>query len=162
MLPPLITDARPDLVQAMVLIEPSGPPFREVVFANATTRKWGLVDVPMTFEPEMTDPIEDLAPEQQGVDTPEKVACVLQGESTSPARKLVNLVSKPILVVTSESSYHVIYDHCAVEFLKQAGCTKSEHLYLADIGIKGNGHMLFLEKNNHDIYKALQQWIDKV
>jgi pimeloyl-ACP methyl ester carboxylesterase len=162
MLPPLITDARPHLVQAMILIEPQGPPFREVVFSNATSREWGLTDVPMVFHPEVTDPIKDLAPEQRGFNTPERVACVLQRASVSPVRKLLNLVSKPILVVTSESSYHTIYDHCTVDFLKQAGCGKSEHLYLADIGIKGNGHMMFMERNNNDIYNALQKWIDKI
>jgi hypothetical protein len=36
-----------------------------------------------------------------------------------------------------------------------------EHIKLADIGIYGNGHLQFLEKNSSDIAKAIKRWINK-
>ena len=41
----------------------------------------------------------------------------------------------PILVLTSEASYHAPYDHCTVKFLEQAG-VKPTFIRLADQGIK--------------------------
>jgi hypothetical protein len=84
------------------------------------------------------------------------VRCWAQPE---PARKLVNLQNIPILVVSSEASYHAAYDHCTVRYLSQAGVT-STSLRLADIGIHGNGHMMMLEKNSDAIAKAMADWLD--
>jgi pimeloyl-ACP methyl ester carboxylesterase len=56
----LIADARPDLVKAIVAIEPNGPPFFDVEFigapdwfeySKAPTRKWGITRIPLTFDP---------------------------------------------------------------------------------------------------------------
>jgi len=62
-------------------------------------------------------------------------------------------------VVTAEASYHVNYDDCTVEFLKQAG-VETTHVKLGDVGIHGNGHMMFMDKNNLDIVdKVIRKWI---
>ena len=66
----------------------------------------------------------------------------------------------PILIVVSEASYHAPYDHCTSEFLKQAG-VENEFVRLQDIGIRGNGHMMMLEKNNLDIAAYLVGWTQK-
>jgi pimeloyl-ACP methyl ester carboxylesterase len=71
----------------------------------------------------------------------------------------VNLENIPILVVTSEASYHAPYDHCTVRYLAQAG-VKSTHVRLPDIGIHGNGHMMMLEKNSDAIAKVMADWLD--
>ena len=76
-----------------------------------------------------------------------------------PARKLVNLQSTPILVVTSEASYHAPYDHCTVKYLQQAGI-KLTWIRLADLGIKGNSHVMMQEKNNKEIAAVIYQWLD--
>ena len=47
----------------------------------------------------------------------------------------------PILVLTSEASYHAPYDHCTVKYLQQAG-VKPTFIRLADLGIKGNSHVM--------------------
>ena len=85
--------------------------------------------------------------------------CVLQAEDPKP-RQLANLASLPILIVTSEASYHAPYDYCTAKYLVQAGCSKTNHTELGSIGIHGNGHMFFMEKNSDDIFKkAVMHWI---
>jgi pimeloyl-ACP methyl ester carboxylesterase len=81
--------------------------------------------------------------------------CWLQAE---PARQLVHLKGVPILIVTGEASYHAPYDHGTSAFLKQAGV---DHTFvrLADAGIRGNGHMMMLEKNNLQIARYFDQWL---
>jgi hypothetical protein len=66
----------------------------------------------------------------------------------------------PILVVTSEASYHRAYDHCTVKYLEQAGVHVT-WIKLADLGIHGNGHMMMLEKNNAEIAAVMSRWIEK-
>jgi pimeloyl-ACP methyl ester carboxylesterase len=70
---------------------------------------------------------------------------------------LINLKGIPILIVASEASYHAPYDHCTSLFLLQAGVT-NKFVRLPEIGIKGNGHMMMLEKNNLEIAKFLVNW----
>jgi hypothetical protein len=45
-----------------------------------------------------------------------------------------------------------------VDWLRHSGA-KSEHLYLADRGIIGNGHMMMLEKNSREISNVLLNWL---
>lgn len=64
-------------------------------------------------------------------------------------------------MVTSESSYHSIYDGCTVEYLAKAG-VNVEHIRLEEVGIHGNGHMMFLEKNGVQIAEnVIDKWIGK-
>ena len=72
-----------------------------------------------------------------------------------------NLQKLPILVVTSESSFRAVDDHCTVKYLNQAGVHPT-WTKLADIGIHGNGHMMMLEKNNMQIAEVMARWLDKV
>jgi pimeloyl-ACP methyl ester carboxylesterase len=71
-----------------------------------------------------------------------------------------NLQKMPILVLTAEASYHAPYDHCTVNYLRQAG-VKPTYIRLADIGIKGNSHVMMLEKNNKEIAAVLAKWLDE-
>jgi hypothetical protein len=64
------------------------------------------------------------------------------------------------LVLTSEASYHAPYDHCTVSYLRQAGI-KPTYIRLADIGIKGNSHVMMLEKNNKEIAAVIAKWLDQ-
>jgi len=45
-----------------------------------------------------------------------------------------------------------------VKYLTQAG-VKTEFIRLEDKGIKGNGHMVMLEKNNLEIARLLDEWV---
>lgn len=159
-LPIIIADARPKFTKALVLLEPTGPPFREAVFSTTPARAWGLTDIPLTYSPPVTNPATDLKQEVQPPRNANSSECILQAKSPAP-RQLANLSSKPILLVTSESGYHAVYDYCTAEYLKQAGCSKTEHLELAKAGIHGNSHMFFMEKNSDQIQKAIKDWIAK-
>jgi len=78
----------------------------------------------------------------------------------NPARKLVNLAKIPVLIVTSQASYHAPYDDCTAAYLTQAG-VPNRHLHLADLGILGNGHMMMIEKNNQAIAAIMLDWLDQ-
>jgi pimeloyl-ACP methyl ester carboxylesterase len=158
LMPWLIADVRPKLVHSIVSIEPTGPPFQDAIFSNGTTRPYGLTDISLTYSPAVTNPA-DLVQQVIVSNSSLFTNCVIQADSPAP-RKLVNLAKVPVLLVTTESSYHAPYDWCTVKFLKQAG-VPAEHLKLADVGIHGNGHLVFMEKNSLEVAAVLQKWMEK-
>jgi pimeloyl-ACP methyl ester carboxylesterase len=159
-----VADARPDLVKAILAIEPNGPPFYGVEFVGAPTwfkegeraLDYGLTSVPLTYSPPAASPADLAIVAQEKSDAPDLVRCYSQRE---PARQLPNLQKMPILIVTSEASYHAPYDHCTVKYLQQAG-VKPTHIRLADLGIRGNSHVMMLEKNNKDVAAVIAKWLD--
>ena len=161
-----VADRRPDLVKAIVAVEPNGPPFFDIINVPAPewfrdsatqTRPWGVTAVPLSYAPP-TNNTSDLAIlRQEKPDAPDLTKCWLQ---KSPARQLLNLQKIRILIMTAEASYHAPYDHCTVKYLEQAG-VHSTWIKLADIGIHGNGHMMMLEKNNLDIAAVISSWLSK-
>ncbi|HEY2135706.1 MAG TPA: alpha/beta hydrolase, partial [Xanthobacteraceae bacterium] len=140
----LIADARPRLVKAIVAIEPSGPPFEATIIGTGRTRPWGPTDIPITYDPPVRDPSEIAIEREPKADGPDLFVCWMQ---KSPARQLVNLKNIPVMIMSEEASYHQTYDHCTAKYLNQAG-VKTEHIRLQDKGIRGNGHMVMIEKNN--------------
>ena len=144
-----VADARPDKVKAILAIEPNGPPGRGLEFVGAPdwfkegklALTYGVSSVPLTYAPALNDPSDLKFVKEDKPDGPGLATCWKQAE---PARQLVNL-KMPILVLTSEASYHAPYDHCTVKFLEQAG-VKPTFIRLADHGIKGNSHMMMVEK----------------
>jgi pimeloyl-ACP methyl ester carboxylesterase len=160
-----VADARPDLVKALLAIEPNGPPFHPVDFIGAPdwfkegpiALGYGITGVPITYAPAIKDASELEIVRQDKADAPELVRCYAQQE---PARQLPNLQKVAILVLTSEASYHAPYDHCTVRYLQQAG-VKPSYIKLADIGIHGNSHVMMLEKNNQEIAAVIAKWLDE-
>ena len=160
-----IADLRPELVKAVVAIEPSGPSFYDAAMIGApewfkdgpVSRAWGVTRMPLTFDPPATEPKDLVMVRQDKADSEGLVRCWQQD---APARQLVNLKKVPILIVTSESSYHVPYDHCTSKFLAQAG-VKHQFVRLPEVGIRGNGHMMMLEKNNLEVAAFLGGWVAK-
>lgn len=159
-------DAQPSRVKAIVAVEPSGPPFYNVDnvpgpewFRDAADqqRPWGIAAGPLTYSPPATSSADLAIVRQDQPDAPDLSRC---WEQKSPGRQLPNLQKVPILVVTSEASYHRAYDHCTVKYLEQAGVHVT-WIKLADIGIHGNGHMMMLEKNNLEIAAVMSRWIEK-
>src|SRR5438067_6962027 len=115
-----VADARPDLVKAIIAVEPSGPPFIDVQNvgvpewfrdADAQTRPFGITAVPLAYSPAG----KPAAVRQDKPDGPGLARCWIQ---ESPARQLPNLQKVPILILTSEASYHAPYDHCTVKYLE--------------------------------------------
>jgi pimeloyl-ACP methyl ester carboxylesterase len=161
-----VADARPDRVKAVIAIEPSGPPFYNVDnvpapewFRDAADqqRPWGITAGPLTYSPPAANSSDLAIVRQDQPDDPNVSRCWMQ---KSAARQLPNLQKVPILVVTSEASYHRAYDHCTVKYLEQAGVHVT-WIKLADAGIHGNGHMMMLEKNNLEIAEVLSRWLEK-
>ena len=66
----------------------------------------------------------------------------------------------PTLIVAGEASYHAAFDHCTAVYLKQAGAPVT-FLRLEDAGIRGNGHMMMLEKNSDAIAALMADWLDQ-
>jgi pimeloyl-ACP methyl ester carboxylesterase len=160
-----VVDQRPDLVKANVAVEPNGPPVHEVEFKGAP--EWfgdnpreklsGLGEVPLTYDPPVSGDAKLEFVRQEKADKPDVVRCWLQKE---PARKLPNLGKVPTLIVMSEASYHAAYDHCTAAYLNQAG-VKNTFIRLADVGIRGNNHMMMLEKNNMAIARVMAEWVER-
>jgi pimeloyl-ACP methyl ester carboxylesterase len=161
----LVTDARPDMIKAVLAIEPNGPPVHTVEFIGApdwfkeggVTLPYGISRAPLTYSPPVKDASELAFVKEDKADGPGLVTCWKQKE---PARQLPNLQKMPIVVVMGEASYHAPYDHCTVKYLEQAG-VKPTFLKLADVGIKGNSHVMMNEKNNKEIATAIHQWLEK-
>ncbi len=159
-----VADARPNLVKAILAIEPNGPPFYQVSFIGAPdyfkqgalALPYGITAVPLNYAPAVADAKELAFVEEEKADGPGLVKCYVQKE---PARKLPNL-KMPILVVMGEASYHAPYDHCTVKYLRQAGANPT-FMRLAELGIKGNSHVMMNEKNNKEIAAAIAGWLGK-
>ncbi|HMF01872.1 MAG TPA: alpha/beta hydrolase [Terriglobia bacterium] len=161
-----VADMRPDLVKAIIAVEPSGPPFYDIEnigapdwFRDAPTsyRVWGPTAAPLTYAPPAANPSDLTIVREERADAPNVVRCWLQ---KSPARQLPNLQKMPILIMTAEASYHATYDHCTVKFLEQAGVHPT-WLKLGESGIHGNGHMLMLEQNSREIVEVIARWLAK-
>ena len=160
-----IGDRAPERVRAILAIEPNGPPLHELELLGAPqwfadgprSRPWGITRVPLTYDPPVKDSAELRFVKQEKPDSAGFACCWLQAE---PARKLSRLAGIPILIVTSEASYHAAYDHATSKYLEQAG-VEHTFLRLPDIGMRGNGHMMMLEENNLEIAAVLHEWVSK-
>jgi pimeloyl-ACP methyl ester carboxylesterase len=161
----LIADARPKLVKALISIEPNGPPVFETAlkgapewFEDTGPRKpYGLGFQPLAYKPALKPGQSLKFVRQKKPDAPNLVRGWLQAE---PARKLPNLAKVPQLIVVGEASYHAAYDHCTAAYLAQAGVPVT-FVRLEDAGIRGNGHMMMLEKNSDEIAALLMRWVEK-
>jgi pimeloyl-ACP methyl ester carboxylesterase len=155
----LVVDKRPNLVKALIQLEPGGPPVARdepsTGFAVAPTFAWGLTRNPITYSPAISSPTQLSfipLPKDPGVAT-----CWIQA---SPARQLPNLQNVPIMLLTTPSGYNTAWDPCTVKYLRQAGVDANfTWLKLQDIGIKGNGHFMFIEKNSDQIAGVVLDWI---
>jgi len=175
-----LAQARPALVKAIIAAEPSGPPVHDVVvpgearfgmtFENAIAvagtemfrddprlKRYGLTDTPLAYAPAVTpeSPLEFVQQEQ--AEGPDLVKCWRQKE---PARRLVAVGDRPIIYLAAEASFYAPYNHCTVGYLRQAGVDVS-FVKLADIGLRGNGHMMMMEKNSDAIAQVIVEWVDK-
>jgi pimeloyl-ACP methyl ester carboxylesterase len=160
-----VADSKPELVKAILAIEPNGPPGRALEFIGApdyfkegaNALAYGITSVPLAYAPALGSASDLVFVKEDKPDGPGLATCWRQQD---PARQLPNLQKMPILVLSAEASYHAPYDHCTVKYLQQAG-VKPTFIRLADVGIKGNSHVMMLEKNNKEIATVIAQWLDK-
>jgi pimeloyl-ACP methyl ester carboxylesterase len=158
----LFADARPKLVSAIVALEPSTPPIKPMdtpagapVYTRPLT--WGLTALPVRYEPPIENPSELQVVLEDKASGPGLARCWLQKE---PARKLANLTSVRVLLVSSEAGFHREYDQCDAKWLTQAG-VKTDFVRLEDVGQHGNSHDMVIEKNSLEIAKIVEGWMVK-
>lgn len=178
----LAADKVPELVSSIVSIEPSGPPFGHgfaiaadgtPVYGYAThfdsnVRPYGLSQLPLEFDPPANMPTigferplpldllyQDLGEGQSRLMQWSEIGAFGSGEPG--VRILKNLSMVHHLVVTSPTSSHFATDASVVEFMRQAGCNVI-WWKLANKGITGNGHLMFLERNSAEIADMVVDW----
>jgi hypothetical protein len=113
--------------------------------------------MPFQFDPPVSDPSElkvHLVPSERPGD---EVGCYLQDE---PAHKLVSFENMRILSLSAEGTYHRVFDVCIPKWLNQAGA-KDDFVRLEDVGIHGNMHEMFLDRNSDEIIKFIDGWLNK-
>lgn len=135
----LALDARPDLVRAVVAIEPMGPQFSTLFEGGDLV--WGLTAAPLSYEPAVEDP----AVLEQRV-----------GDFRLPSHE-----GKPVVVVVGEASPFTEFEAHVVDYLKAVGADASL-LNLADGGVHGNGHAPMLELNSDAAVVPVIDWIDNL
>ena len=157
-----VAEQRPKLIAGMVSIEPGGPQIgnvdtAKVTYTRTNPQSWGLTTSPFTFDPPISSPSElkvHLEPSERPGD---EVGCYMQDE---PARKLVNFQNMRILSFSAEGTYHRVFDVCIPKWLNQAGA-KVDFFRLEDVGIRGNHHQMFLDRNSDEIIKFVDEWLRK-
>ncbi len=152
----LIADACPGLVKGIVALEPAGPPYQDLLARpDAERRAYGLTGESLTYDPPVTEESPLNCAETSTSEGPGLAKCWSQAGTP---RRLVNLAHVPTVVITGEASYHAAYDHCTVNYLRQAGVTV-DFIRLPTVGIHGNGHMMMLEKNSSEIAALVDSWL---
>src|SRR5688572_20096717 len=145
----LVAEARPNLVKATIIIEGAGSGF-------AGGNRWGMSSVPVTYDPPVSDPAEIkttyIANPEPGI-----AGYFLQAE---PARKLPNLKNTKVVFVTADASFASPGNPGGAAFLKQAG-VQAEEIRLGALNIRGNGHMMMVEKNSREVLQPLIDWMNR-
>ena len=145
-----VADRRASMIKGIVCMEINGNPFERQL-------RWGITASPMTYDPPVSA-ITDftLVDRTPPADSPRPIASPykLQAE---PARQWKNLKGIPIAWLTSEFGAGGS-PVANVAFLKQVGCSV-EMLRLRDYGILGNGNLMLMEKNNHEVFGVIDRWL---
>jgi len=135
----LAADARPGLVEALVAIEPPGPPFLDLP-GTPLRLDWGLTAARLLYDP--------------------PAAAAADLDRVRPGR-LPGLAGFPIAIVEAEVSAMGAGCGAVATFLRSAGAD-AHHIRLADRGLHGNGHAVMLERNNRAVLDAVVAWLDAV
>ena len=166
----LTTDGCPQLVKGHVTVEGDQTPFGNYdggVFGSpmpVLQRPYGIADVPVTYDPPLVDSSQLVKVQTGNLTYTDGLLsmypCTIQA-ATPPPRQLINTRQAPVLFLSGEASIHITYDHCLVQFLKQAGVNVT-WTKLAEIGIRGNGHFAMLERNSDEIAEYMYEWIREI
>ncbi|RBQ77155.1 hypothetical protein FVER14953_13913 [Fusarium verticillioides] len=156
--PLLLSNDCPEYIAGSINLEATTPLFWFYAegLGGYAGSPWGLTNTPVTYDLPVSGPSE-LESESVGEETLAHPNCYPQ---VTPARKLPQINKVPYLLLTGEASVHITYDHCVIDFLKQAG-GKPQWIKLGDWGFKGNGHFLYVEKNNIQITGIVDTWVQK-
>lgn len=152
------------------------------VHREHSVRAYGLTDIPLTYDPPARAPesiisldsqdvldVVEVARDgtravyfmQDGADTSGRTIirnAIYPSEIKGRVRQLVQLKRVPHAVITGEAGAHTEFDWATVAFMRQAGLDVN-WIKLEEHGIKGNGHLMFLEKNSDKIAGLVELWI---
>jgi hypothetical protein len=163
--PLLMSDQCPDLLLGNINLEAGNVPFESYVgnstvpaVGRTSSRPWGLSNIPLDYSPAISN-YTSLNTTTVGVDTPANRSCILQ--QGSPIYTLPNIAKVPYVLITGQASPHITYDHCTIAYLNQCGVA-TNWIKLGDLGIDGNAHFMFLEKNNLQIAAVVEGVIEKL
>jgi hypothetical protein len=112
--------------------------------------------MPLHYDPPISSPSE-LKVHLKPSTRLDEVGCYVQDE---PAHKLVSYEGLRVLSISAEGTYHRVFDACMPEWLNQAGA-KDDFIRLEDVGIHGNMHEMFLDRNSDVIIKWIDDWLNK-
>jgi len=157
-----VADQRPNLIAGMVAIEPGGPQIgvvdtAKVEYTRVDPKSWGLTPMPMKYDPPFAGPSDikvHLEPSERPGD---EVGCYMQDE---PVHKLTSFQGMRILSISAEGTYHRVFDVCIPKWLNQAGA-KDDFVRLEDVGIHGNMHEMFLDRNSDQVIQYIDGWLNK-
>lgn len=151
-----IADAYPELVKGVVALEPSGPPFamRPV---GLKAQNYGLTDLNMHFEPQVQTP-DDFVLRMLSSENPGEAPGLVMDEAH--IHRLPNFTGIPVMLVTSEASYHTQYDWLMSYVLNQMG-VEHDFVELGKAGIHGNSHFMMIEKNNLEVADCVIGWLQE-
>ncbi|GGG60061.1 alpha/beta hydrolase [Kocuria dechangensis] len=133
----LAADRRPQLVKAIVSVEPMGPAFVE--FPGMGALEWGLTAAPVTYDPPL-----------------ESAQAVREAEPET--RRIPGLENTAVLIVTGGASPFADFADEVVTFLQHAGAS-AERMHLPDEGTHGNGHGLLMEANAEQACAPVIRWL---
>jgi pimeloyl-ACP methyl ester carboxylesterase len=157
-----VAEARSQYIAGMVSIEPGGPQIgnvdtAKVAYTRTNPNSWGLTTNKYEFDPPINSPAElktHLEPSERPGD---EVGCYMQD---APVHKLVHFQNMRILSISAEGTYHRVFDVCIPKWLNQAGA-KDDFVRLEDVGIHGNMHEMFLDRNSDEVIKFIDNWLRK-
>ncbi|HTI42439.1 MAG TPA: hypothetical protein VL693_11495 [Vicinamibacterales bacterium] len=157
-----VAEARSQYIAGMVSIEPGGPQIgnvdtAKVAYTRTNPNSWGLTTNKYEFDPPINSPAElktHLEPSERPGD---EVGCYMQDQ---PVHKLVHFQNMRILSISAEGTYHRVFDVCIPKWLNQAGA-KDDFVRLEDVGIHGNMHEMFLDRNSDEVIKFIDNWLRK-
>lgn len=157
-----VADQRPQFVAGMVAIEPGGPQIgvvdtAKVKYTGKIGNAWGITNMPMHYDPPVNSPDDLKTYLEEKSERPDEVPCYMQKE---PVHKLVTFEKFRILSISAEGTYHRVFDACIPKWLNQAGA-QDEFVRLEDVGIHGNMHEMFLDRNSDQVIKFIDDWMRK-
>ena len=150
-----VADLRPNMVKALIQLEPG----RRLVGLRAALRPfevpWGLSYGRMAYSPEVSDPAELEFVEVPVTDDPYVEVVLGPGRAGAAAPP------------PAEDPYPAPHERVRLQhtlgpvhprYLEQAGVDHT-WIRLTEIGIRGNGHFYFIERNSNAVAGVVREWL---
>ena len=155
--------ARPNLVKAIVTLEPAAPPIKGVDTAKVAYNDGGGLAWGVSRQPgHLRAGSEQLRPSCRRSSRRQRRSPARSPVTCSRSRRASSRTSQniPVLFLSGEGGYHRVFDRCVATWLNQAG-VKTEYVEMEKVGLRGQRPQMMLEKNSADIAKYMGAWLAK-